>query len=424
MNRGIAALIPLGHPIIDDLIAGCPTAPRDHRIVKTNTCACGQLIFFQNVVCVNCQRQLGFLPDVISMSSLDPMADALWQPARAQQGQALLYQQDHLYRKCRNYWKENVCNWMIPNEENEEFCVSCRLNDTIPDLTRAHNRTLWALAEAAKRRLVYSLLRFGLPIASKERQGPAGLAFRFLSDIENTDGTVSRTLTGHRDGIITLNIAEAEDPYREKVRNEMKEPYRTLLGHFRHEIGHYYWDRLIRDTTFLQPYRDLFGDERMDYAQSLQRYYGTGAPANWQDNFISAYATSHPWEDWAETWAHFLHIQDTLEVANDFGLVGKRILLCPDDKNGQSSLCADPTAFDDMIQAWSELAIALNSINRSMGLADLYPFILSAAVIAKLRFVYEVVQRKPEAASIPPPAAASEAGSGDPSNIAAPAAKL
>lgn len=390
--------------------------------MKTYTCICGQLIFFQNVVCVNCQRQLGFLPDVLSMSSLEAVSDGIWQPARRQQGQALLYQQAHPYRKCQNYWKENICNWMIPDEEHEEFCASCRLNDTIPDLTQAHNRTLWALAEAAKRRLVYSLLRFGLPVERKQSNGGPGLAFRFLSDVRNGDGSVSRTLTGHRDGIITLNIAEAEDPYREKVRNEMKEPYRTLLGHFRHEIGHYYWDRLIRGTAFLESYRGLFGDERVDYLQSLQRYYQTGALANWQDNFISAYATAHPWEDWAETWAHFLHIQDALEVANDFGLVGKCMLPWADDKNGQSCPSAEQATFDGMIQAWSVLAVALNSINRSMGLADLYPFVLSPAVIAKLRFVHEVVQTNVVAASIPPQETTNEVSSDNLTTVAAPAA--
>ncbi len=362
--------------------------------MKTYTCACGQLIFFQNVVCVNCQRQLGFLPDVISMSSLEADGEGIWQPVRLRQGQALLYQKPVLYRKCQNYWKENVCNWMVPASEPEEFCVSCRLNDTIPDLTEGLNRTLWALAEAAKRRVIYSLLRLQLPLESKKSQEATGLAFRFLSDVKNSDGTVSKTLTGHRDGVITLNIAEAEDPYRERVRNEMKEPYRTLLGHFRHEVGHYYWDRLVHDTAFLAPYRDLFGDERADYAQSLRQYYDTGAPANWQERFISAYATAHPWEDWAETWAHFLHIQDALEVANDFGLVGKRILLGPGAENGQPLPSVEQVAFDGVIQAWSELAVALNSINRSMGLADLYPFVLSSAVIAKLRFVNDVVQGK------------------------------
>ncbi len=149
------------------------------------------------------------------------------------------------------------------------------------------------------------------------------------------------------------------------MRHAMKEPYRTLLGHFRHEIGHYYWDRLVRETQFLKPYRELFGDEQADYAQSLTNYYATAPPANWQERYISAYATAHPWEDWAETWAHFLHIQDTLEVANDFGLVGKRIRPGAEDKDGKPWLSSKQTTFDEVIGSWSELAVALNSINRT-----------------------------------------------------------
>ena len=143
--------------------------------------------------------------------------------------------------------------------------------------------------------------------------------------------------------------------------------------------------------SFLEPFRDLFGDERADYMQALNQYYETGAPANWQDNYISAYATSHPWEDWAETWAHFLHIQDALEVANDFGLVGKRILLDPQKQDGGPRLAREQTTFDEVITAWAEFSVALNSINRSMGLPDLYPFVLSSPVVAKLRFIYEVI---------------------------------
>ncbi len=168
---------------------------------------------------------------------------------------------------------------MIPKSETDEFCISCRLNDTIPDLTEPHNRTPsghWQRAPSGD----WSTACFaGSPVGSKKAQGASGVAFRFLSDVKNPDGSVSRTLTGHSEGTITLNIAEADDAYRESVRNEMKEPYRTLLGHFRHEIGHDYWDRLVRDTAFLEPYRALFGDERSDYMQSLQHYYEVGALA-------------------------------------------------------------------------------------------------------------------------------------------------
>lgn len=352
--------------------------------MKTYTCVCGQLLFFQNVVCVNCKRELGFLPDSLWLTSLEPGSDNLWRPtAKAVRGA--------LYKKCRNYAARQVCNWMVPLLENDEFCASCRLNEIIPDLSSDQNRNLWALIENAKRRLVYSLIRLKLPIASKKEDPQQGLAFHLLSDVVNPDGSTSKVLTGHDQGLITLNIAEADDSAREKMRHAMNEPYRTLLGHFRHEIGHYYWDRLVRDTKFLAPCRALFGDEQTDYAQALHQYYKSGAPADWQNAHISAYATAHPWEDWAETWAHFLHIQDALEVANDFGLVGKRILLNPQEKKVKSWLSSRQTGFDEVIAAWSELVVALNSINRSMGLSDLYPFVLSPAVVAKLRFIYEVI---------------------------------
>jgi hypothetical protein len=334
---------------------------------------------------MNCGRELGFLPDLLWLTSLDPADDGLWRPT-AKEAQGILY------RKCQNYSEKGVCNWMIPQEEKGGiFCASCRLNEIIPDLSDEQNRDLWAKIENAKRRLVYSLIRLKLPVASKKDDPQRGLAFRLLSDVVNPDGSALKVMTGHNEGIITLNIAEADDATREQVRHTMKEPYRTLLGHFRHEIGHYYWDRLVRGTTSLEPYRALFGNEEADYLQALDQYYKSGAPANWQDNYVSAYATAHPWEDWAETWAHFLHIQDALEVANDFGLVGKRILPEPSDQNGKPWLASNQTTFHEVIGAWSELAVALNSINRSMGLPDLYPFVLSPAVVAKLQFIYQIV---------------------------------
>jgi hypothetical protein len=356
--------------------------------MKTYNCTCGQLIFFDNFACVNCKRELGFLPDQLAMSSIDPDSDGLWRPNRMQKGRP------ERYRKCLNNAKENVCNWMVHEDSPEQFCVSCRLNETIPDLSQPENRPLWALAEAAKRRLVYSLLRLKLPVISKTADPSLGFSFRFLADVKNPDGSTTKVLTGHSDGVITLNIAEADDAHREKVRKEMREPYRTLLGHFRHEIGHYYWERLVDKKPFLDAFRERFGDERANYEQSLETHYAKGAPANWQENFISAYATSHPWEDWAETWAHFIHIQDTLEVANDFGLVGKRIFLTPSEEKAayrEPLFSQEQITFDGVIQAWSELAVALNSMNRSMGLSDLYPFVLSPSVIDKLRFVYELV---------------------------------
>jgi len=273
--------------------------------MKTYRCVCGQLIFFQNAACLHCNRELGFLPDLLCLSSLDRASNGLWQPTVEEA-------RGNLYRKCQNYEEARVCNWMVPQNENDAFCASCRLNQIIPDLSNEQNRELWARIENAKRRLLYSLIQLNLPVRSKKDAPQQGLSFRFLSDVANPTGVPSIVMTGHDQGIITLNIAEADDARSETIRHAMKEPHRTLLGHFRHEIGHYYWGPLVGETKFLQPYRELFGSEQNDYTQALTQYYNSGAPPNWRERCISAYATAHPWEDWAETWAHFMHMRDAL----------------------------------------------------------------------------------------------------------------
>ena len=353
--------------------------------MKTYTCKCGQLLYFENISCVCCHREVGFLPDLACASSLEPGEDGFFVPT-------LPEAKGRPYKKCQNYTQTNVCNWMLPAEATDEaFCVSCRLDVVIPDQSIPQNVELWALIEAAKRRLVYSSLRLKLPLANRVDDPKCGLGFRFLADSKKPDGTVERVMTEHDHGLITLNIVEADDSIREKARLSMKEPYRTLLGHFRHETGHYYWDRLVWDTKFLEPYRALFGDERQSYEDSMKKYYDSGAPADWQDHYISAYATMHPWEDWAECWAHFLHIHDTLEVAADFGLVGKRIRIDPKEDSEGNKPALMPRPFDEVLQKWAELTVALNSINRSMGHRDLYPFVLSQPVIDKLYFISEVI---------------------------------
>ena len=211
-----------------------------------------------------------------------------------------------------------------------------------------------------------------------------GIAFEFLEDTPQ-----ERVLTGHDHGLITLNIVEADDAQREAIRAQMHEPYRTLLGHFRHEIGHYYFDLLVADTHWNEPFRAMFGDERADYGQALERHYREGTPPNWSQNFITAYASSHPWEDWAETWAHYLHMVDTLDTATWCGLK-----LAPDDP-GEPTLSdttpVEDARFDQLMKRWFALTYALNSLNRSLGMPDGYPFTLAPAVIEKLHFVHRVV---------------------------------
>jgi hypothetical protein len=349
--------------------------------MKTFHCThCQNLVFFENVRCLNCGHSLAFLPDMGFMGALREGPDGLWRAELDAPG-------SRGYRLCANYDQVSVCNWVVPSADSSAFCGSCRLNRVIPDLSGERNRLAWFRLEVAKRRMLYTLLGLSLPIVPKQADGLAGLAFEFLQ--ESSDGDAKRVLTGHDNGLITINIAEADDVHREKERALQKEPYRTLLGHFRHEIGHYFWDILISNGPKLADFRDLFGDERADYQQALDRHYGEGPPARWEQKFISAYATMHPWEDWAESWAHYLHMVDALETAGAAGLALRpkrsdepRMQPPPDPLNPH---CRD---FDAMIESWLSLTYVLNNLSRGLGLPDSYPFILSSPAIRKLRFIH------------------------------------
>ena len=292
------------------------------------------------------------------------------------------------YAYCANH-AHGVCNWLVPTPGESPYCRACALNRTIPNLSRPAYVARWHALENAKHRLVYELLEMGLPLLSKAEDANRGLQFDFVAD----EGS-AKVLTGHANGLITINIAEADDIERELARRAMDELYRTVLGHFRHEVGHYYWDRLIADSAHLPEYRRLFGDERADYGQALQRHYDQGPPADWPARYISAYATSHPWEDWAETWAHYLHLLDTLQTAHAFGL-----RVAPAVAPAAARLTAtiqDPYRqpdFGALLAMWLPLTFAMNSLNRSMGLRDSYPFVIRPAVQEKLAFIHVVCQQ-------------------------------
>jgi hypothetical protein len=336
---------------------------------------CGHSLYFENTACESCGRRLGYLARRQILSALDPAGDE-WLALGAR-GRA--------YRFCGNA-EYGVCNWMISASSKETLCAACRHNNFIPDLNVPGNVELWRRLEIAKHRLFYSLLKLRFPLKNRAEDPQHGLAFDFLGDDTASHG--QRVMTGHDNGLITLALREADDAEREKIRSEMGEPYRALLGHFRHESGHYFWDRLVHDGGRLDEFRAMFGDERQDYAAALQAHYANGPPADWQQNFASAYASAHPWEDFAETWAHYLHIVDTLETARAFGVKtlpspGRRFSLT-------RGIDFDPYEARDighLIAAWLPLAFAVNSLNRSMGHTDLYPFVLTPHVIDKLGFV-------------------------------------
>ena len=341
---------------------------------------CRLLVFFENFQCVKCGHLLAYLPNSGDISSLEPLGDNLWgSVGEGSKGQR--------YRLCGNRIAYNVCNWAVSAEDPNPLCLSCRLTRVIPDITQQANKDGWFKLEVAKRRLVYSLLSLRLPLRDKIQDPKNGLTFEFKADEPN-----NRILTGHDGGVITVNVAEADDAEREKRRVSNKEPYRTSLGHFRHEIGHYYWDRLIVGSARLEGFRKLFGDEQIDYQQALAEYYKNGPRGNWQEAHISAYSTAHPWEDWAETWAHYLHMVDALETASETGLMLKpktddEPAIGPDSVWTQIS----GNVFNAMANKWHALTYVLNNFNRGLGLADSYPFVLSAPVIEKLRFIHETI---------------------------------
>jgi hypothetical protein len=350
------------------------------------TCqACQQTLHFDNTLCEKCSHRLGYLPATATLSAVEPDGDA-WR-ALASPGAP--------FRFCLNA-QHDACNWLIEASSPDTLCLCCRHNRTIPDVAQDANLAAWRRIEWAKHRLFYSLLRLGLPLVTQVENQESGLAFDVLADPPQPHG--SKVMTGHDNGLITIALTEADDAEREKIRVAMHEPYRTLLGHFRHEVGHYFWDRLVRDGNRLEPFRALFGDESADYGQALQRHYEQGAPADWQSHFVTAYATMHPWEDFAETWAHYLHIVDTLETAGAFGLSTRPKVAQGDELD--ASVDFDPyraRSMGPLTESWLPLTVALNSLNRSMGQPDLYPFVLSTPALDKLAFVHGLVH--PAAAS-------------------------
>ena len=309
---------------------------------------------------------------------------------------------DVQFRQCRNYIEHNVCNWMINANDpaDSNYCLACRLNTMIPNLQQEGNLDYWHKIEAAKRHLLYSLYQLKLPVISKKIDEVRGLSFSFGAD-PNTESTgvagneQKPFFTGHDQGVITINIAEADEISRTRMREMMQEKYRTLLGHFRHEIGHYYWDFLVKDTApILEEFRSLFGDESLDYAEAQKRHYQSGPPAGWQSTHISAYASMHPWEDWAETWAHYLHMIDTLETAHDFGFVIRPQNNQPFDNPAQARMLhTSPSQdeFRELVDDWVRLTLGINAISRSMGLRDTYPFVLHDKAREKLHFVHRVI---------------------------------
>lgn len=395
--------------------------------MKLFKCSCEDkpVLYFENVQCRSCGRVTGFSPEVME---LKPFTQVEVDETETPQAGRAIWEDDagEHFVQCANWRNHQVCNWMLPltpddsladqvsfDSDPEGLCPACRLNDIIPDLSDPVNQPLWHGLEKAKRRCIFTLMELGMPIygiGQGQGQGqdqvasslPA-LSFRFMSDKQTNSNSLQPVedeepvFTGHADGVITINLAEADDIARTQARVAMQERYRTLLGHFRHETGHYYWDVFSTlDPEFVDTFREVFGDESASYQDALDRHYEQGPPVGWQDEFVSAYATMHPWEDWAETWAHYLHIIDTLETQQSFSRNSEilsdsvRDVSLPSAVGFRGDL--GNSDFDLVMDLWIEVSVLLNSLNRSMGLPDPYPFVLHTPIQEKLRYVHDAIQ--------------------------------
>jgi hypothetical protein len=377
--------------------------------MKTFKCNCKDqlILFFESSHCLACGRTVG----------IDDEFEQV-EPYELDEKSGLFYKEAEPtvhYKKCDNNAQFQVCNGMVNlntfipvADKDEVLCFACRFNETIPDLSVVEHIPLWKKMETAKRRALYTLKTLSLALNTTIQEPESGLSFDFIADRNVNDHFVSPLIgqkpvfTGHDYGHITINLAEADDVARSHTKMAMGEHYRTLLGHFRHELGHYYFDQLIANSPKKHALcKQYFGDDEFDYQQALDTHYKQGAPANWHETFISEYATMHPYEDWAETWAHYMHIIDTLETAKNFSITSST---SGDEFNAEEAdelhLPQDAyyfnaqTSINTILDAWMEFSIILNSLNRSMGLADAYPFVLTQAVRTKLSFVHHAIHNK------------------------------
>ncbi|MDB6139995.1 MAG: hypothetical protein JWO94_3067 [Verrucomicrobiaceae bacterium] len=338
------------------------------------TCDCGNVLFFGSSRCLKCGNETGYDPEREAMVRLLP---------------------ENRMKRCENGLKHDVCNWLLPVDSTEKLCVACKMNRTIPDLSNERNRMLWGRMETAKRRLLYTVFRMGITLPTKAENPKNGLAFDFISTVANPEVT-----TGHLNGLITVNLEEADDTYRQINRQQLGENSRTLLGHFRHESAHYFWQRCLSELTWEDPlrmaFRERFGNEWQDYASSLNLHYQWGAPADWDQKFITAYAASHPWEDWAETWAHYLEIVDGLETCESLGIqvqfIALPLVMLPGEAGTLPAMLPQSGLADGEFLAWLQrwmcLSTVLNEVSNSLGEQPLYPFVISVGVAQKLRLAH------------------------------------
>lgn len=360
--------------------------------MKNFSCGCGATVYFESNHCVACKSELGWCLSCNTLRSIAADANDQYHCGEPTCGKPL--------SKCHNYATEQVCNRCVETEaigEGQILCNYCKYNETIPDLSIKGNREKWHRIELAKRRLLYTLDLLGLPYGTAAENFPVPLSFDFKGDATQKRtlwfnmNKVEQVYTGHASGKVTINIREADNVERERARMSFGEAHRTIIGHFRHEMGHYFWDVLVKNQCEAECVA-VFGDHfDPDYGTALEIYYQNGAKENWKKNYISGYATMHPWEDFAESFATYLDMISVLDIAF----------------HADELYAVEPTqaSFADISKHYSKLGLLLNEMNRAMGLLDLVPEVHTAGILKKVEFIHDLLSN---AASYPRQAADSQ----------------
>ena len=330
------------------------------------TCeSCAEEVAFDALRCASCSSPLGYVPAQQAVKVLHPAAGAV---------SFSISGDDAEFWRCPN--SARGCNWVLPAGTGDIWCRSCGLTPGRPDETNPDALAAWSTAEAVKRRLVHQLDHLALPIDPRSDATPDGLAF----DLVYVPGQFGPA--GKVDEAVTLDLADADVQDVGAPPRRVHAPFRTLIGNLRHKVGHHYWHRLVGQSDHVTPFRRLFGDERADYPAAIEPHQAAVAHHWDASRFVTGRAESHPFEDWAETFAHYLHILDATDTAEAYRL--------PDGQceMGRPQSSPGGGTFAEILRLWRPTAPAVNALAASLGLPAVYPFQLTGVVLQKFEFVH------------------------------------
>jgi hypothetical protein len=339
------------------------------NILKRGKCKCNRWLFFGNTACLGCDRSVGRCCACRAMASFSPASTSE------------LFSCDNCHAEVQPCANRNlgICNCFANQTDStgNVLCTYCEFTRVVPPHDSPDKFSRWRELESAKRRLLIQLSGLEFPPFASKFVPTCPLVFEFKEDTVLPDGSIEAVFTGHENGVITINAHEADSVRREQSRVAFNEPQRTLIGHMRHEYGHFLDLCCIQGDLLRAKYVELFGDPAtVDYAEAKTRYYAQGPTGNWPESYVSAYASMHPWEDFAETVNVYLDLMALAETARD--QLGSNI-----DTSANGCVAT-------FISELLDLAITVSEFNFDMGLNALLPERFNDEVVCKLSYVHSL----------------------------------